>query len=173
MLKAWFIIGIAFLLRVKNKLHHSIEYIKAYWLRRQHFFRAILEHNFESPSVGTRFCVCVDPTYRSQDLKRSLKRNTGKNKCIFGNRNKYPLPDGKLLSIDPVLWVMCHITIFPNNNVISSNTGKKFPSFSTCCSLACGEQFLFNLKQNIVYVPVVEFSWILPVGSFMSPWCLI
>lgn len=55
MLKPWFIIGISFLPSVKNKMYHSAEYIKAYWLRKQHIysylFRAILEHDFESPPV--------------------------------------------------------------------------------------------------------------------------
>lgn len=41
------------------------------------------------------------------------------------------------------------------------------------CSLAQREQFFSNSKQNIVYILVVWFIYIVPVHSFMLPLYLI
>lgn len=115
-----------------------------------------------------RVWVSVNPTHRSQDLKRSFKRH-GKNKCMLNNRR-----------LQRSFWIsasccasLCCTAIPQNIFLISTDTAKIFPSFCMHCSLAPSEQLLFNLEQNTVYVPVVEFIFILPPHSFMVPLCLI
>jgi len=66
----------------------------------------------------------------------------------------------------------CRRTVAPDTYLISTDAEKRSASVSVCCSFAHREQFLLNLKRNIVCVPVIEFISVMPVHSSISLLCL-
>lgn len=162
----------------EKQMCHRAEYIKAYWLRKQHIYsyllRAILEHDFESPPVQKMVLTLCQPTpHINPKIKRGHLRDTGK-KSVLSNRNKIPTPIKKA----PEYWPHAlhpHITqpFYQIPTWLLQTQKKRSPSFSMECSSAQREQYLFNFKQNIVCILVVAFIYMMPVHRFMLPLYLI